>query len=179
MENNIKKLANAYFSIMILVAAMGLIALCLGVGTYISGLVEKPEKHHSDKQFACNDYILSVVFQRRGARLRLSVPSQGGGKTEYKFFDALKALFRITKNAQMRGDEQLPKRFLSAPLCLCLLILALMSYLCFYIFVATVMIKIYNALWQLIIVILIIALIIAFRYSVIRMKLMRIKNKKA
>jgi Na+-driven multidrug efflux pump len=179
MENNIKKLANAYFSIMILVAAMGLIALCLGVGTYISGLVEKPEN-----TIQISNLLAMIIFYPlsfSGAALVCAYLSRPRGeeKQEYKFFDALKALFRITKNAQMRGDEQLPKRFLSAPLCLCLLILALMSYLCFYIFVATVMIKIYNALWQLIIVILIIALIIAFRYSVIRMKLMRIKNKKA
>ncbi len=89
-KNNIKKLANAYFSIMILVAAMGLIALCLGVGTYISGLVEKPEN-----TIQISNLLAMIIFYPlsfSGAALVCAYLSRPRGeeKQEYKFFDALK-----------------------------------------------------------------------------------------
>lgn len=179
MKDYIKRIANAYFSIMLLMAAMGLIALLLGVFAYLTGLTAKP-----DSTIQLNNILGAILFYP-AAFIILSLFSaflsrpKGKDKTEYRFFDAIKALFRISKNADISGGESLSGRYLSVMICLLLMVFALMSYLCFYIFVSTVIIKIYNAIWQLVIVTGIIALIIAIRFIVIKMKLKRIQNKKA
>ncbi len=175
MKDNIKKLENSYCAIMFLICIFGVIALILSISAYCIGLEPRADSEVHLKNVLFNIILYPVIFIALSFISSFISRPLGDEKKDYKFFSSLIALFRISKNNKLDKDcKDIKLRRVSILLTLLSMIAAFFSFLCLYTFETTFIINIYGAIWQIVIVLCVLALIIALHHAIVAYKIKRI-----